>query len=209
VAAAGEKQSGVAQVWADALLTLAAESGREDELLVELDALVELLERRPDLAELLASPAVADAAKRELIERTFRGRASDLLVDALQVLREKRRLGLVHAVRRAYRAAWLVLKRRVEVRVTSAVPLGGDARRQLERAAALRSGREPILIERVDPALIGGLVVAIGDDKFDASVASDLARLQRDLLARGSVELIAGKSYFTDTTESPEGEAAP
>ena len=52
-------------------------------------------------------------------------------------------------------------------------------------------------------------MVAIGDDKFDASVATDLARLQRNLLERSSLELISGKSYFTEITTPPEGEAAP
>jgi len=204
-----DKQAAIAHVWSAALIALAVEAEGADELLGELESLVELFDRRPEVEQLLASPAVADAAKRELLERTLRGRASDLLVDALQVMREKRRLDLVRAVLHGYRAAWLKLRRRVEVRVSSAVPLAEELRQSLVRAAARRTGSEPILVERVDPALLGGLVVAIGDDKFDASVATDLARLQRNLLERSSLELISGKSYFTEITTPPEGEAAP
>jgi len=193
-----DKQSAVAGVWAESLMELAAADGREDDLLEELKGVLELFDREEGLESLLASPVVDDEAKRALIEKALRGRASDLLVDGLQVMRRKGRLALVRAVARAYRAAWLERRGRVEVRVTSAVPLDDTLRAALAAAARRRTGREPILVERVDAGLIGGLVVRIGDDKFDSSVASDLARLERGLLARSSRELLSGKSYFTE-----------
>lgn len=194
-----ERQAGVAAVWADAIVRLAAEAGREDELLDELAAMVALLEREPELEGLLTSPIVDDEAKRKLLERALRGRASELLVDALQVMRRKGRLDLLRAVALAYRAEWLRRRRRVEVEVTSAVPLSDELREALRRAAARRAGREPLLVERVDPGLLGGLVVRIDDEKFDGSVARELARLEETLLERASHELHAGKSYFEET----------
>jgi F-type H+-transporting ATPase subunit delta len=194
-----ERQAGVAAVWADAVVRLAAEAGDEDELLAELDGLVALLDREPELEALLASPIVDDEAKRGLVERALRGRASDLLVDALQVMRRKGRLELVRALARAYRVEWLRRRDRVEVEVASAVPLSDELREEVRRAAARRAGREPLLVEIVDPELLGGLVVRIGDDKFDGSVARELARLEETLLERASRELHAGKSYFEET----------
>jgi F-type H+-transporting ATPase subunit delta len=194
-----ERQAGVAAVWSDALARLAAESGREDELLEELEGLVGLLDRDAGLEALLASPIVDDDAKRVLLEKALRGRASDLLADALQVMRRKGRLGLLRAVAAAYRQEWLRRRNRVEVRVTSAVPLTDALRAELERAARARTGREPLLVEKVDSALLGGLVVRIGDDKFDGSVARELSRLEEQLLDRASRELHAGKSYFAET----------
>lgn len=194
-----ERQAGVAAVWASAIVALAAEAGREDEVRDELDGLVALLDRDPDVEALLASPIVADETKRRLLERALRGRTSDLLVDALQVMRRKGRLDLLRAVAAAYRAEWLRRRHRVEVRVASAVPLGDELREEVRRAAARRSGREPVLVETVEPQLLGGLVVRIGDDKFDGSVATELARPEESLLERASRELQAGKSYFEET----------
>lgn len=194
-----ERQAGVAAVWADAVVRLAAETGREDELRAELEGLVALLDREGDLEALLASPIVDDEAKRQLLERALRGRASDLLVDALQVMRRKGRLDLLRAVASAYRTEWLRRRNRVEVQVTSAVPLDETLREEVRRAAARRSGREPVLVEKVDPHLLGGLVVRIGDDKFDGSVARELDRLEESLLERASRELQAGTSYFEET----------
>jgi F-type H+-transporting ATPase subunit delta len=194
-----ERQAGVAAVWSDALARLAAESGREDELLAELEGLVELLDRDAGLEALLSSPIVDDEAKRALLEKALRGRASDLLVDSLQVMRRKGRLGLLRAVAAAYRQEWLRRRNRVEVLVTSAVPLTDALRAELVRAAQARTGREPMLVEQVDPGLLGGLVVRIGDDKFDGSVARELSRLEEQLLDRASRELHAGKIYFAET----------
>lgn len=194
-----ERQAGVARVWSDAIARLAAEAGSEDQLLAELEGLVAMLDHESGLEALLASPIVDDAAKRALLERAFRGRTSDLFVDLLQVLRQKGRLDLLRALATAYRDEWLRRRQRVEVLVTSAVPLGDALRAELRRAAAAKTGREPVLVERVDPAVLGGLVVRIGDDKFDGSVARELGRLEEVLLDRASRELQAGKSYFAET----------
>lgn len=198
MAGAREKDLAVARVWADSLFALAAESGREDELLGELEGLVELLDRQPVLETLLASPAIDTEAKRVLLESALRGRASDLLVDALQVMRRKGRLILLRAVAQSYRSEWLERRHKVEVRVTSAVALSEPLREALRLAAAERTNRQPILVERVDPELLGGLVVAIGDEKIDSSVASELEAMKVALLDRASRELLSGKSYFTE-----------
>jgi F-type H+-transporting ATPase subunit delta len=198
MAGAREKDLAVARVWADSLFALAAESGREDELLGELEGLVELLDRQPTLETLLASPAIDAEAKRALLEKALRGRASDLLVDALQVMRRKGRLVLLRAVAQTYRSEWLARRHKVEVRVTSAVPLSEGLREALRLAAAERTNRQPILVERVDPELLGGLVVAIGDEKIDGSVSTELEKMEIALLDRASRELLSGKSYFTE-----------
>jgi len=194
-----EQQAAVARIWSDSLAKLAAAAGREDEVLAELESLVELLDRKPEFESLLASPIVDREAKRRLLESLLRGKASDLLVDALQVMRRKGRLELLRALAAAYREEWLRRRHRVEVRIVSAVPLDETLRADLKRAAAQRTGREPILVEHVDPTILGGLVVTIGDDKFDGSVARELTRLEENLLVRASSELLAGKSYFEET----------
>jgi len=194
-----EQQAAVAKIWSESLAKLAVAAGREDELLAELEELIELLDRQPDFESLLSSPIVDREAKRRLLESLLRGKASDLLVDTLQVMRRKGRLDLLRALAAAYREDWLRRRDRVEVRVVSAVPLDDALRVALRDAAARRTGREPILVESVEPAILGGLVVTIDDDKFDGSVARELTRLEEDLLARASSELHAGKSYFEET----------
>ena len=104
---------------------------------------------------------------------------------------------------RAYRELWMKRRNQVEARVASAVPLD-DAQRaalraELAKALAYRSGREPVLVERVDPELLGGLVISVGDIKLDSTVANELARLGAGLMARAADELLSDKSYVTNT----------
>ena len=199
-----EDQS-LARVWCDAVFDLAASRGVEDSMLEEWRGLVELADRDKDLKEVLASPLVKDEEKRQLIEKCFRGKASDLFVDTLQVMRSKGRLGLVRFVAAAFHDTWLTTKNQVEVKVTSAVPLSAELRQSLVAAAGRFAGKEALLVEKVDPALLGGLVVRVGDDKFDDSVARELELLLAAFAARGSRELPRIQEYIHNSEESSRG----
>jgi F-type H+-transporting ATPase subunit delta len=192
----------VAGVYAEALLALAAAQGSEDALLEELDGLVDLLDRQSDLERFLGSPLADPQQQSALLEKALRGRASDILVDTLQVMRRKGRLQLVRAVASTYRAQWLRLKGRVEVSVTTAVPLSDELRAKLHDAANRATGKTAQILERVDPALLGGMVVRVGDQKLDRSVATEVARLGAALVARASSELLSGKSYVTENASA-------
>jgi F-type H+-transporting ATPase subunit delta len=187
-----DRESAVARVYADAMLDLAERRGEADALREEIEAVAAEVERDADFHAFLLTPRVDVGTRAETLERIFRHRASDLLVDSLQVLNRKGRIGLVPAISAAYAHAHDVLRRRIEVAVASAVPLT-DAQRQAVRAAvARRSGLEAILQETIDPALLGGLVVKIGDQKADASVATQIHALGQALLARASREIHRG-----------------
>jgi len=210
MAAGWEKRAAVAAVWAESLMELASPAGREDEIHEELQGLALLLDREPRIEALLATPLIDQDHKRRILEESLRGRASDLLVDTLEVMRRKGRLDLVVDLGRAFHQQWLVRRGRVEVRVATAAPLSEALRHDLADAVRRRTGREATLVERVDPDLIGGLVVAFGDEKFDDSVASELGRIEQDLLDRAARELAAGNSYLTESPSStPQGEVSP
>jgi F-type H+-transporting ATPase subunit delta len=109
---------------------------------------------------------------------------------------------LMRAVAASYRAKWLRRKNRVEVGVTTAVPLSVALRESLIAAANQATGKSAQLVERVEPAPLGGMVVRIGDQKLDRSVATDVARLGEALLARASRELLSGKSTVIENASA-------
>ena len=197
MATSRDKVIALARIYAEALL--AAAPGREAELVEELSGVVALLDRDPGVEAVLVNPLVDAAGKRELIERALRGRASDVLVDALQVMGRKRRLDLIRAVATEAYELWLEHEGRIEVQVASAVPLTTEQRGALEQAAAARTGKRPILAESVVPELLGGLVVQIGDEKVDSSLTAELGRLRADLLDRASRELHFDNSYVNNS----------
>lgn len=192
-----DKRLALARVYAQAFFQVAEESGVAETLLAELAEVGRLIEQRPDLAESLLSP-IADSARRgEALERVFRERASDLFADVLQVLNARGRLELLPAVARAYREAYQRARRVLDVHVATAVPLSDAQRGRLKELTRRLTGEEAVLVERVEPDLLGGMVLRVHDRKFDSSLSNLLARLSAELLDRASQEIILARVAVT------------
>jgi len=183
---------GVARVYARAMLDLAAAQDQADALLEELQQLGQAIAGNPELATFLASPLVSGEARAEVLEKVFRRRASDLLVDALEVINRKGRLGLLPAIIEAYRGEYRALRGLVDALVTTAVPLTPAQRTRLTQAIAALTGKQPELIERVDRAILGGLVVEVAGEKIDTSLATQLHDVGAALAQRAALELHRG-----------------
>jgi len=149
-----------------------------------------------ELATFLASPLVSSEARAEVLEKVFRRRASDLLVDALEVINHHGRLGLMPAIAAAYRDEYRDLRGLVDVRVTTAVPLSEAQRASLSKAVAKFTGKQPQLIERVDPSILGGLMVEVAGEKIDSSLATRLHDVGTSLAQRAAQELHGGARLF-------------
>ena len=130
----------------------------------------------------------------------FDGRASSLVLRFLRVLNRHERLGLLAAVRREARSIWDRRNRRIPVHVRSAVPLDeGQLQTLRDRLAGLIGGT-PILIVSTDPGLIGGLVVQVGDHRYDASVKNRLAQLRQRLIEGKMHEIQSRRDQFSHST---------
>jgi F-type H+-transporting ATPase subunit delta len=193
-----EREREVGRLYAEAILHVAEEQGQADELLEELNGLVAYLDKNPEFERFLASPLIEEEPHAQVIEDAFRGKASDLLVDSLLVVNRKGRLSAVRAIAVAYRAALRDLRGWMDVHVRTAVPLSDALRARLTDALAASTSRKPALIEHVDPAVVGGLIVQIEGRKIDASLASRLHHLSEALLARASREIHSGKAYVAE-----------
>ncbi len=193
-----EKDLAIARVYSGSMLTLAEARGEADTLLAELLDLAAYLARNPDFDEFFSSPMIDSAARERTIEKLFRGKASDLLVDSLQVLNRKERLDIFRAIVEAYRLDHEELRGVVDVHVRTAVPLSNALRRSIKDVATRHTGKIAQLVETVDESVIGGLIVNIADQKIDASVASRLNRLGKVLAQRASQEIHSGRHYVVD-----------
>jgi F-type H+-transporting ATPase subunit delta len=174
--------SAVASEYARALLGLAAEAGMAEAVEEDLTALVGAFGSDEALAEFLASPAVAPSARQEALDRALGGRVSALALDFMSVLQRNGRGGLLPDVAAAYHRLLIARSGGVEVTVFSAVELDDELRGRL--AAVLRDvlGADPVMQLTVDPEVLGGLRLRVGDRVIDASLAGALQRLREDLL---------------------------
>jgi F-type H+-transporting ATPase subunit delta len=194
-----EQEREVGRLYAEAILHVAEESGQAEALLEELNGFVEYLDRNPEFERFLASPLIEEGPRAQVIEKALRGKASDLLVDSLLVVNRKGRLGAVRAIAVAYRQELRNLRGWMDVNVRTAVPLTAALRERLNQVLAASTSRRPTLIEKVDPSVIGGLVIEVEGRKIDASVASRLHDLSEALLTRASREIHSGKAYVAQS----------
>jgi len=192
------RETGVARVYARAMLDLAAAQGQEDELLAEVQELRRAIDADAELATFLASPLVSGEARAEVLEKVFRRRASDLLVDSLEVINRHGRLGLLPAIAAAYRDEYRELRGLVDAHVTTAVTLSKAQHASLSAAIAKFTGKQPELIEHVDPSILGGLMVEVAGEKIDSSLATRLHDVGTSLAQRAAQELHGGARLFED-----------
>lgn len=184
-----EKQVAVARIYSRAMFDLAESEGATEALMSELQDLLSLVRERDDLRDFMTSPMVEQPDREKVLEKLFRGRSSDLLVNGLQILNKNGRLSLLPTIVETFREAYQEHHGHIDVQVTSAAPLSEAAKKGLAAAATRLAGREAVLVETVDESLIGGMVVRVGDRKIDTSVRTELFKLRHTLDERSALEI--------------------
>jgi len=191
-----EKQLEIADVYAQALFELARERNLVDRVRAELEALVqvqdELEQADPRAAALLRSSGLQRGERMGGFEKLFRGKLSDEVVNTFLVMQRHDRIGLAKALLRCFVLRMQKASDQVEVQVTSAVELGAAERDELTKLAAELSGKKPVMEFRVDPELIGGVVLQIGDWRYDNSIRRQLHAAAERLEQRGEAGISAG-----------------
>jgi len=187
----------IADVYAKALLGATERSGETEAVLDEFDAVLrDVFDRFPKLEAVLGSGLVLPEEKVDVIDRVFRGRACPTLVNFLKVVARHGRLDCLRAIHRQARAALERLRRRVPVRLTTAVPVEASRVRQIAERLAGRLEGSPVIEQEVDPGLIGGAVLRIGDVVYDGSIANQLKLLRQKMSARSTHEIQSRRDRF-------------
>ena len=171
-------QASLAGRYASALFDLASEAGTVTAVENDLAALDDALRESSELRALIRNPEVS----REAMGRVLTGLAShfglsELTRNFLGVLAQNRRAGELPGVVRAFQAIAAAQRGEVTAEVASAHPLTDEQLTALEQKLRVRQGRTVKLKTRVEPELLGGLVVTIGSQRIDSSIRSRLNAL--------------------------------
>ncbi len=187
----------VASVYAAALLNAAEKRHQAREVLEELESLVhDLFGADPQLEAYLATTAIGRDRKAAALRSAFEGRASEVFLNFLLVLNDHERLDLSRSVLFAYKELYDRRGGRILVQVRSAVPLPEDQRERLRQEIQETFHRDPVLEAQVDPELLGGLVVRVGDWMYDASVRTKVEVIRNQLIERSSYEIQSRRDRF-------------
>jgi len=168
----------LAQVYARALFEVAGEQGKLDELREQLVQFAEALEGDRQLAIFFFSPYFSTAEKEQGLERMLDG-ADESFVNFLRLLIEKHRMPVLFRIRHEYERLWDEENKVLPVEITSAIELDSATTESLGNTIGERAGRKVTLAARVDPEIIGGVVVRVGNSILDASIRNRLEQLRR------------------------------
>ncbi len=187
----------IANVYAEALLGAAEEAGQVDAVLEELDSLVaDVLDPHPELERVLASGVISYDERSGILDRVLGAQASPLVMSFLKVVSRHGRMDCLRVIRAQAHAIHRQKLGEVAVQVTTAAPLEQAAAQRLREALQPLLGGTPVLHERVDPAVIGGVVVRVGDTIYDASVARQLETMRQQMIDRSVHEIQSRRDRF-------------
>ena len=165
--------------YALALFELARDANALDTVAADLDAFKAMLDESADLRRLIRSPVVSrEDQGKALAALAGRVGFAELTTKLLGVLAEHRRLFTLPQMIEAYRAMFAEHKGEVGAELVSAVPLQDEQVATLAKQLSASVGKQVMLSARVDPALLGGLVVRVGSRMLDASLRTKLRQLE-------------------------------
>ena len=177
----GDEQQ-VGALYAKALL--GAAGSKADEIVSQLEAVVtECLDRFPTFEQSLASPNLAQEEKEAMLDRIFAGKLDTILLNFIKVLCRRGRAISLRSVQITASMMRDEQLGRLHVQVTSAMPLSEDQRVAIRSQLKTAFGKDAVLEEKIDAALLGGVVLRIGDKVYDGSVQGKLQQMRATVLS--------------------------
>jgi len=174
----------LAQVYGRSLFEVAREQDKLDLLREQLGQFADAVKDNRDLELFFFSPYFSTKEKQAGLEKVLDG-ADDRLLSFLNLLIENHRMPVIFRIRREYERLWEQENRLLPVVLTSAVELDEQTTNTLSAQIGERTGRTVTLTTRVEPDILGGIVVQVGNSILDASIRNRLEQL-RTQVAQGA-----------------------
>jgi F-type H+-transporting ATPase subunit delta len=171
----------IAQVYARSLFEVAQEQGKLDVVREELGQITEALEENAELRLFFYSPYFSTDEKRDGLRRTVTD-ADPMTMNVLDILVENHRLPVLPRLRREYERRWREANNLLPVTVTSAVELDDSVVERIGDEIGRQTGRKVELTREVDPSIVGGFVVRVGNAILDASIKNRLDNLRKQIV---------------------------
>jgi F-type H+-transporting ATPase subunit delta len=176
----------IARVYAQAFMGVAAKAPSAETLVEEVTSLVALLDRSARLEEVFDSALVSPEEKEQMLGRVFGSRVSPHVLNFLKVLSKHGRLGLLRPIARIVKKLDATRRGLTDVEVRVARELADDVRSEIHNRLRRVLGTEPVLHVSIDPDLIAGIWVRVGDRVYDGSIRTQLEHARRAMIDRAT-----------------------
>jgi ATP synthase F1 delta subunit len=170
----------IAQVYARSLFEVAEEGGKLDDVREQLGEFVDVLQENRDLQVFFFSPYFSTQEKTEGLGKAITG-AEPILMNFLELLIEKHRMPALMRIRRVYDSRWEDYNKLLPVQITSAVELDENVVKHIGDQISEQTGRKVELSATVQPDILGGIIVRVGNQVLDASIRRRLDLLRKQI----------------------------
>ena len=170
----------IAQVYSRSLFEVAKEHDKLDVVRDQLGEIADAVAEQHDLQVFFFSPYFSTDEKVDGLQRALED-ADEAVLNFLELLIEKHRMPALFRIRREFEALWEEENRLLPVQVTSAIELDESTVRQIGDAIGEQTGRRIELTSEVDPDILGGIVLRVGNSILDASIRNRLEKLRKQV----------------------------
>jgi F-type H+-transporting ATPase subunit delta len=170
----------IAQVYSRALFEVAKEQDKLDVIKQQLGEFTDALVQNRQLSIFFFSPYFSSEEKKQGLERALVD-ADPAFLNFLEVLIENHRMPVIYRARAQYEALWEAENRLLPVEVTSAITLDPATVDELGRKIREQTGQNVELTSTIDPDILGGIVLRVGNSILDASIRNRLQQLRREV----------------------------
>lgn len=171
----------VAKRYAKALFEVARERGKVAEVERELRAVVEAIGQTPDYAKLLVHPNIDASVKASMLKQAFEGKVSEEVMNTLQLLVQRGRESILNDLAEHFSQIANDALGQAQAKVYTPFPLTAEESERIAAKFGAITGKTIRVENVVDPSLLGGFQVRIGDRLYDGSLSGKLQRLQKVL----------------------------
>jgi len=163
--------------YATPILELADQQGVLEEVKNDMKLFLDLCKSNRELALMLKSPIIPHLKKAEILKKIFDKKVNKLTLTAFDVISRKNREGTLPQIAQVFLEKYNIKKGIQEVKLTTATPLTDELRKEFSELVRKISKKEPLIIEKVDPEVIGGYLLKMGDQQLDESISGHLKEI--------------------------------
>jgi F-type H+-transporting ATPase subunit delta len=175
----------VGQVYGKALLSAAQREGKLDAIADELESLIhDVFDKNQRFEANLANPRLSFERKWAMLDRVFGNKMDGTLLRFLKVVCRRNRMSAIRAIQQSASKQRDEIAGRIQVSLTVAQPLDTAAENALVAKLKTVFNKDVRLVTRVNPGILGGLIIRVGDTVFDASVDGQLRTLRKSVGAK-------------------------
>ena len=171
----------IARVYARSLFEVALDGGKLDVVREQLGEFADALDANRELAVFFFSPYFSTTEKKDGLERLVED-AEEIVANVLELLIEKHRMPVIFRLRRELDKLWEEENKLLGVQITSAVELDPATVERIGREIGEQTGRKVNLVSSVDPDVLGGIVLRVGNSILDASIRTRLENLRKQVV---------------------------